>query len=673
MLSARQLCYTVLLHEGLSTLGQIDESIRAGWQQRLGSYQNSASGQFQFAHAGASPEEQPSVRQDDALLDTFLALHALDALDARAPHPLRFMERFDARSDLGDWTASRDTASSRTLLPFFLIYRAEVEGHREAFGQFHQALDWLEQTQEPTSGLWGPGATRWSIASLLIAGQILPYFEYVFRPLSRVTRLLDSVLEHRQEDGSLIGAAGDDARADLALVNLLATLSRKTAYRLDEVQNALQDSYRAIAGKAAVEDEEARFTDASPGLAAESCHAYFVALGTIEAAYEGPVEAGGSWQDRRWPSPGYHRPFEALSGPEKMILRSWQRPLRPVQRQGNQDNTPRISVIIPCYNLGRYLYEAIDTVLQQTLEDLEIIVVDDGSEDSFTQFLLSELEHSLLTVLHQQNQGVAAARNFGIGHAQSEYISCLDPDDHLHPTFFEKAVRILDEQNAVGLVTGHLQFFDERSGVLGYDDCAFPELLVANRVVEPAVFRREAWEKAGGYRSFSKHGIEDWDLWITLVERGYRVAMIPEVVWYYRIRANQMSEEMFRPATWGALARELVLAHESAYSRYMPDVIATHSAQWSVMRQWTLEQERAITWWIKQSGRWEQLAREQQSYIQELRAWIAELEESKSRLEALQDSTSAPAPDSDPVRRLVEGRWQRLQQYLRGRNSERHD
>ena len=671
-LPARQLCYTVLLHEGLSTLGQIDESIQSGWQERLGSYQDPVSGQFLFAHGAARTGELPAVPHKDVLLDTFLALHALDALDASAPHPLRFVERFNARRDLGDWTAAQNTASSQILLPFFLIYRAEVEGNKAAFELFHHALDWLEQTQEPVSGLWGPGATRWSITSLVIAGQILPYFEYVYRPISRVTRMLDSVLEHRQADGSIIGVAGDNARADLALVDLLATLSRKTSYRIDEVQDALRHSYESISRKASGEGEESALTDVSPSLAAEWCHAYLTALGTIEAAYEGPMEAGESWQARRWPGPGYHRPFEALSDREKMALRSWQRPLRPVQRQENQGtSSPRISVIIPCYNLGLYLYEAIDTVLQQTLRDIEIIVVDDGSEDSFTQFLLSALEYPLLTIIHQQNQGVAAARNFGIRHARSEYISCLDPDDRLHPTFFEKAVGILDEQSAVGLVTGHLEFFDERGGILAYEDCDFPELLVANRVVEPAVFRREGWERAGGYRSFSQNGIEDWDLWITLVEQGYRVAMIPEVVWYYRIRANQMSEEMFRPATWGLLARELVLAHQPTYSRYMPEVIAAHSARWSELRQWTLEQERAIAWWTRQSASWEQIARERESYIEELRAWIAELEKDKRRLESQRESTAAVAPER--VSRPTEGRWLRLQQYLRGRNSERHD
>ncbi len=669
---ARQLCYTALLHEGLSTLDQVDESIRAGWQERLRSYQDSVSGQFLFAQDAATTEELPAVPHKDVLLDTFLALHALDALDATAPYPLRFMERFNATRDLDDWAAEQDSASSQLLLPFFLIYRAEVEDHKEALGLFHQALDWLEQTQEPTSGLWGPGAKRCSVASLLIAGQILPYFEYVYRPLSRVTRMLDSVLEYRQGDGSIIGAAGDDARADLVLVDLLTRLSRKTSYRVDEVQDTLRQSYQAITRKAPVEGEEPAPTDTSSALAAESCFAYLTALGTIEAAYEGPVEAGESWQARRWPGPGYHRPFEALSEREKMTLRSWQRPLRPAQRQEKQNTaTPRISVIIPCYNLGQYLFEAIDTVLQQTLGDMEIIVVDDGSEDSFTQFLLSGLEHPLLTILHQQNQGVAAARNLGIRHARSAYISCLDPDDRLDPTFYEKAVAILDEQSAVGLVTGHLEFFDERGGVLAYEDCDFPELLVANRVVEPAVFRREAWEQAGGYRSFSKNGIEDWDLWITLVEQGYRVAVIPEVVWYYRIRANQMSEEMFQPETWGLLARELVLAHEPTYSRYMPEVVATHAARWSDLRQWTLEQERAIAWWTRQSVSWEQIARERESYIEELRAWIAELDEDKSRLESQRESTAAPAPG--PVNRSAEGRWRRLQQYLRGRNSERHD
>src|SRR5690606_6502365 len=144
-----------------------------------------------------------------------------------------------------------------------------------------------------------------------------------------------------------------------------------------------------------------------------------------------------------------------------------------------------------------------------------------------------------------------------------------------------------------------------------------------------------------------------------------------EVVWYYRIRANQMSEEMFRPATWGLLARELVLAHQPTYSRYMPEVIAAHSARWSELRQWTLEQERAIAWWTRQSASWEQIARERERYIDEMRTWIAELEKEQRRLESQRDSTAAEAPGR--VSRPTEGRWLRLQQYLTDRKSGRRD
>src|SRR5579862_7046804 len=101
---------------------------------------------------------------------------------------------------------------------------------------------------------------------------------------------------------------------------------------------------------------------------------------------------------------------------------------------------PRVSVIVPCYNLGEYLDEAVESVLAQTYQDFEILIVDDGSTNDKTRTILSNYARPRTTVYRTPNRGLAAARNFLVARARGEYLCALDADDKLHPTFLEKTV-----------------------------------------------------------------------------------------------------------------------------------------------------------------------------------------------------------------------------------------
>jgi glycosyltransferase involved in cell wall biosynthesis len=303
--------------------------------------------------------------------------------------------------------------------------------------------------------------------------------------------------------------------------------------------------------------------------------------------------------------------------------------------------TPAISVIIPCYNLGIYLDEAVQSVLAQTMHDLEIIIVDDGSTDKATCALLNNFNRPKSRLFRQKNRGLAAARNEGIRQSMGRYICCLDADDRLRPKFLEKAFTVLDTQPDIGFVTGYFQMFGERTDVFRYQTCAFPEMLVYNQAVEPSLFRREAWERAGGYcETFTSSGIEDWDLWITILELGYRAEVIPEIVWDYRMRHDQMSTKMYQPDTWGALCRELFIRHEKTYHKYMIEAMATQAARWAEIRQWANARGQSILWWERDAKNWQGLAEERERVMeeqlranQEQQAWIGELEKAKDWLE----------------------------------------
>ena len=114
--------------------------------------------------------------------------------------------------------------------------------------------------------------------------------------------------------------------------------------------------------------------------------------------------------------------------------------------------TPRVSVVVPVFNAGNLLRDALDSVSAQTYRDLEIVVVDDGSTDAATLAVLDEAERRpATTVIHTPNRGPAAARNTAIERSVGTYILPLDADDTLAPTFLARTTAVLDAEPEVGI------------------------------------------------------------------------------------------------------------------------------------------------------------------------------------------------------------------------------
>jgi glycosyltransferase involved in cell wall biosynthesis len=159
---------------------------------------------------------------------------------------------------------------------------------------------------------------------------------------------------------------------------------------------------------------------------------------------------------------------------------------------------PAISVVIPCYNLGEFLDQAVQSVLDQTIQDVEILVVDDGSTDEATRQLIASYRRPRTVVLRTTNQGLARARNFGLQHARGRFVSFLDADDLLRPTFLEKAVAVLERNERVAFVSCWLKTF----GVISFDwtpeSCDFPVLLSECVVCTASLQRKHAVLRVGG-------------------------------------------------------------------------------------------------------------------------------------------------------------------------------
>jgi glycosyltransferase involved in cell wall biosynthesis len=223
-----------------------------------------------------------------------------------------------------------------------------------------------------------------------------------------------------------------------------------------------------------------------------------------------------------------------------------------------------VSVVIPCYNYGRYVEEAVDSCLRSTLKSIEIIVVNDGSTDPYTIRVLNRLQKPKTRVIHQPNRGVSAARNNGIRHAKGRYILTLDADDKIHPTYLAKAVRVLHTRPKVGFVGCWLRCFGNSQRITRYPRYSFYRLLFRNIMVSGSVFRKVAWKQAGGYNE-RMSGYEDWDFWISLGKKGWLGYIIQEPLFLYRKHGYSLSTHANRIRTH--LVRQIRRNHSTLYTR----------------------------------------------------------------------------------------------------------
>ena len=240
--------------------------------------------------------------------------------------------------------------------------------------------------------------------------------------------------------------------------------------------------------------------------------------------------------------------------------------------------SPKVSVIVPCYNLGAYLDEAVESVLGQTFQDFEIVIVNDGSTDPETNRLLVNYRRPKTRVVQSDNRGLPAARNLAIAHSFGAYLCALDADDKLAPTFLERTARILDEDTSVAFVSCWLQTFGTEDWIWKQERCDLATLLGECTVATPSLVRTEAVRGIGGYDERMIHGYEDWDLWISLVEQGLRGVIIPEVLFYYRRRPGSMSETACHGETHLNLMRHLVTKHEASYRQHLLELLIQKEA-----------------------------------------------------------------------------------------------
>jgi len=223
---------------------------------------------------------------------------------------------------------------------------------------------------------------------------------------------------------------------------------------------------------------------------------------------------------------------------------------------------PKVSVVIPSYNHAQFIGQAVESVLNQSESDLELIVVDDGSIDESLE-VLSRFEDQRLNIISQANQGAHAAINRGLNLATGKYLAILNSDDTYHPLRLEKNVAILEADPEIGFVGSHIEIINTAGDSLGvkhgYQDCEpwqlnSPErsfrkdtdlraaLLTENfwSTTSNFVFKHEVYQKVGEFRPLRY--THDWDFSLR-VANTCRMALLPEPLMSYRVHPSNTIRE----------------------------------------------------------------------------------------------------------------------------------
>jgi glycosyltransferase involved in cell wall biosynthesis len=203
---------------------------------------------------------------------------------------------------------------------------------------------------------------------------------------------------------------------------------------------------------------------------------------------------------------------------------------------------PIISIIIPCYNHGKYIQETLDSIESaKDKYDVEVIIVNDGSTDEYTIVKLKELENLGYLVLNQKNCGLAKARNNGIELAKGKYILPLDSDNKVLKPYLNEAIDVLEKNVYLDIVYGNAIYFGEKTGDWIVEEYSLFKLVSGNYIDSCAVYRKSVWKKIGGYdEQMPAMGVEDWDFWLNSSFKGFRFYHLNSYSFKYRVLSNSM-------------------------------------------------------------------------------------------------------------------------------------
>jgi hypothetical protein len=228
-----------------------------------------------------------------------------------------------------------------------------------------------------------------------------------------------------------------------------------------------------------------------------------------------------------------------------------------------------LSFVIPCFDDGDFLVDAVASVERSAPEGSELIVVNDGSSEPRTLEILDALRSLGYSVIDQENRGLSEARNTAIRAARGRYILPVDADNKIRPGFAEEAVRFLERNDEFGVVYGDRHHFGARTGRVHVPEFELAKMLGGNYVDACAVLRKETWKDVGGFDG-AMTGLEDWEFWIHVAERGWRFHRLDAVAFEYRVRPESLLTESLERRVRCGLQAHVLEKHQDLFHDHLP-------------------------------------------------------------------------------------------------------
>lgn len=267
---------------------------------------------------------------------------------------------------------------------------------------------------------------------------------------------------------------------------------------------------------------------------------------------------------------------------------------------------PAVSVIIPSYNLGEYIGETLQSVKDQTFEDWECIIVENGSSDNskevIREFVSLDARFKLIPLL--SNIGVAAARNMAMQRCFGKYILFLDADDLIDPRYMELAVAALEEDPSLNVVYAKADRFGEET-FWDLPDFDMGTMLARNCIYVTSFFRKQEHDLyyGKGFDTSFTSGFEDWDFWLGFLEslpQEPRVLQLPEVMFHYRTRPGSRNKGVSDEALV-QIRRKLWEKHKSLYGRYFCD--PTETVEYRRLQRAFEKASHSLAWMLRVGAR----------------------------------------------------------------------
>lgn len=251
------------------------------------------------------------------------------------------------------------------------------------------------------------------------------------------------------------------------------------------------------------------------------------------------------------------------------MLKNWKKLFQNMCKENSIENI--VSIIVPVYNTSQYLEKCINSISNQTYSNIEIIVIDDGSNQK-TKNKIEELSSKIDVVIHQSNKGQSTARNIGLNRAKGHFVIFVDSDDYVSENFCKELIE--NYNNEFSVVTCYANLFTENKNLYVYkpEGGGLKEAIIKNTALGTSLFVKEELKKIGGYDESMVKGFEDWELLIRLLKNTTKKIKVVETPLYF-YRKGIISTTTTANKLKYKLLKYIYTKHINTYINYHEEIV----------------------------------------------------------------------------------------------------